>query len=156
MNDLLVCKSMHSCLTVTDDIHHLMPFYDLSIPPSNPSLSRSPHISPSFSGACWVSAIYPVVSAWHAATPEWQFNMALLKHMCTRAHKRSAMTCTGAIECLRIRPWLRSRDGEAECYHKQKKTCFYIKHKKGKKYFFHLFFGTDMYTQLWIHPCTQR
>ncbi len=60
---------------------------------------------------------------------------------CAHAHtsKRSAMTCTGAIECLRIRPWLRSRDGEAECYHKQKKTCFYIKHKKGKKYFFHLF-----------------
>lgn len=50
----------------------------------------------------------------------------------TRAHTRSTTARTGAIECLRIRPWLRSRDGEAECYHKQKSPCFYIKHKKGK------------------------
>lgn len=147
---------MNSCLTITDDIRHLMPLCDLYIHPSNPSLFLPPHIPPSFSGACWVSVIYPAVSAWHTAMPECQFNMAPLKHRHTHAHKRSTMTRTGAIECLRIRPWLRSRDGETECYHKQKSPCFYIKHKKGKKYFFHLFFGTDMYTQLWILPCTQR
>lgn len=155
MNNLLVCASMHSCLTITDETHHLIPFYDLSIHSSHPSLSLTPHISPYCSGACWVSAIYPVVSTWHAASPECQFNMALLKHM--RTHMRSTKTRAGAIECLCIRPWLCSRDGEAECYHKQKSPCFYIKHKKRrKKYYFHLFFGTDMYAQLWILPCTQR
>lgn len=57
-----------------------------------------------------------------------------------RTHMRSTKTRAGAIECLCIRPWLCSRDGEAECYHKQKSPCFYIKHKKGrKKYYFHLF-----------------